>query len=50
VNAGDDAADLLIFYMRRVWEEAGLNWQSDNSAEMRTLVDKLIQAAGEPDE
>lgn len=44
MNHSDEAADLLIFYMRRVWEEAGLTWDSDNSSEMRELVDHLIIA------
>ena len=47
MSAWDEAADLLIFYMRRVWEQAGLGWESDNSAEIRNLVDHLATAARE---
>ena len=47
MSAWDAAADLLIFYMRRVWEAAGLDWESDNSAEIRNLVDRLFDGARE---
>ena len=39
------AGDLLIFYLARVWEKAGLGWEADNSAEIRDLVDQLIDAS-----
>lgn len=50
MSARDDAADLLIWYMRKAWEAAGLTWEADNSAEMRNAVDRLMDAAGAPDE
>jgi hypothetical protein len=46
-NSYDEAADLLIFYMRRAWEQAGLSWEPDNSAEIRNLVDRLADGARE---
>lgn len=45
MSAWDAAADLLIFYMRQAWEAAGKGWDSDNSTEMRNLVDKLAEGA-----
>jgi hypothetical protein len=38
----DRAAGLLIFYMRRTWEAAGMDWDGDNSAEMESLADALV--------
>ncbi len=45
MSTWDDAADLLIFYMRRVWEEVGLGWEPDNGSEIRNLVDHLESGA-----
>ena len=44
MNHENEAADLLIYYMRQAWTRAGLNWEPDNSAEMRILVDHLMDA------
>jgi hypothetical protein len=41
----DRAGDLLIFYIAKMWEAAGLKWDSDNDNEIRNLVDHLISAA-----
>jgi hypothetical protein len=47
MSAREKAEDLLIFYFRRAWEEAGLRWDSDNSSEIRQIVDHLAAAAAE---
>lgn len=39
------AVGLLTFYLKRLWEKAGLTWDSDNDAELEILVDNLIAAA-----
>jgi hypothetical protein len=45
MTARDDAADLLIHYMRLAFESAGREWDSDYSAELRDLVDRIVDAA-----
>ncbi len=42
------AADTLAWYFKKVFEEAGLQWNSDNDMEVRQIVDDIIQAAIEP--
>jgi hypothetical protein len=42
------AADTLAWYFRKLYERAGLQWDSDNEAEMRGIVDDIVQAAVEP--
>ena len=38
VNDEQKAYELLVHYMRMVFEKAGLKWHPDNSVEMRELV------------
>jgi hypothetical protein len=47
MSGREKAEDLLIFYFRKAWEEAGLRWDSDNSSEIRQIVDHLVDAAAE---
>lgn len=41
----EQAAHTLIWYFKKVFEKAGLQWDSDNDAEMRGIVDDIVQAA-----
>lgn len=41
------AERLLAHYLRRVWVEAGLQWNSDNDAEVGSIVDALVEAAAD---
>lgn len=45
MTAWNDAADLLVFYMRQAWEKAGIGWEDDNSTEIRNLVRRLEDGA-----
>ena len=47
MSAQERAEDLLVFYIRHVWEAAGLRWQGDNEAEVRSVVDAVLAAAGQ---
>jgi hypothetical protein len=38
----DQAADLLIYCFRRAVQEAGGQWDPDNSAEVRAAVDLIV--------
>lgn len=39
------AANTLVHYLCTVWEAAGLTWTADNEAEVRGLVDDLLDDA-----
>jgi hypothetical protein len=39
------AENLLVHYISRAWEAAGLNWDSDNDSEVRLIVDNLTEVA-----
>jgi hypothetical protein len=41
------AENLLVHYLRTVWEKAGLRWEGDNDAEVRSIVDALAEVATE---
>ena len=42
-----EIAQYLIYYMKTVWLKAGLQWTSDNDAEMQTLAEYIVEA-GKP--
>lgn len=44
----DDAKQSLRYYLRKAWEAAGLEWGSDNDAEVDNIVDDIAQSAIEP--
>lgn len=44
MDARARAAHLLNFYLRQVYEAAGLRWTTDNEAEVMGIVDDLIDA------
>ncbi|MCL6559918.1 MAG: hypothetical protein K6U74_14220 [Firmicutes bacterium] len=37
-----DAKELLVHYFRTVWLKAGLKWDSDNTAEVESIVDSIV--------
>ena len=39
-----DAKELLIHYMKTMWVKSGLKWNTDNEAEMGSLIDHIILA------
>jgi hypothetical protein len=40
--AGDgQAGDMLVYYMQRAWTYAGLQWDGDNEAEVRSIIDLI---------
>ena len=39
-----NAERVLIYYIRTVWERSGLKWDSDNEAEVRGIVEDILQA------
>ncbi len=41
------ATHLLQFYMQQAYEAAGLQWGSDNDAEIEDLVECIVNAAQE---
>jgi hypothetical protein len=41
----DEATRILAHYMRLAIEAAGLRWDSDNDAEMRQMVEAIVEAA-----
>ena len=45
MTARERAEDLLVFYVRKAWEAAGLKWDSDNDSEVRSIVDAALDAA-----
>jgi len=42
------AIDTVTWYFKKVYEKAGLQWDSDNNAEIAGIVDDIVQAAVEP--
>ena len=36
------AADMLVWYLRKLWERSGLKWDSDNDAEVRGIVEDIV--------
>lgn len=36
-----EVAKYLAYYFKTVWERAGLNWTSDNEAEIQTLAEYI---------
>lgn len=38
------AKRLLVYYMQQAWEAAGLRWDSDNTAEVESIIDEIISA------
>lgn len=40
-----EAVKLATYYFRLIAREAGINWDSDNNAEIEALVDFIIDAA-----
>jgi hypothetical protein len=43
--AADYARRVLTHYLRTAFEAAGLEWDSDNTAEVHAIVDSLVEAA-----
>ena len=47
------AKQLLVYYMQQAWEAAGLHWDSDNVAEVESIIDEIVSATkdelAEPD-
>lgn len=43
--AREQAVDTLQYYLRTVYEAAGLKWTSDNNSEVAGIVDDLIDAS-----
>lgn len=41
----DAAKHLLVNYFKQLFEAVGLQWDSDNAAEIGTAVDQLFDAA-----
>jgi hypothetical protein len=42
VSGGKERAErLLVHYIRLSWERAGLGWDSDNEAEVGSIIDAL---------
>lgn len=44
----ESASKVLVYYIRKLWEKAGLRWDADNEAEVRGIVNDIIRAAIEP--
>lgn len=38
------AVHLMIHYMSQVYQKAGLQWDTDNDAEIRELVELMMEA------
>lgn len=41
----EQAVKLLTHYIQVAWTRAGVNWDSDNEAEIREAVESIIDAA-----
>lgn len=41
---------LLTHYLQQVYKRAGMNWDTDNDAEVVDLCDALVDAAREDDD
>ena len=37
------AYNLLRYYIKTAWENAGLNWDNDNDAEIEELINLLME-------
>lgn len=35
------AADILLYYIKTLWEQADLRWNSDNQAEVKSIVESI---------
>lgn len=44
-NGAGQAAHLLKYYLRMIAVKAGVNWDSDNDAEVDAIVEGLLNAA-----
>jgi hypothetical protein len=38
-----EIAQYLAYYFKTVWQKAGLNWTSDNEAEIQTLAEYITE-------
>lgn len=47
MNKREEAKRYLVYYFRLIAERAGLNWDSDNDAEIEVAVDLIIDASKE---
>jgi hypothetical protein len=45
VTPRERAEDLLVWYVCKAWEAAGLKWDGDNDSEVRSIVDAALDAA-----
>ena len=43
----EEAKRMLKFYLRMIAENTGINWDSDNDAEIEKAVDLIIDASKE---
>lgn len=39
------AEDLLVYYLRTLFQASGLNWDSDNDTEIRELIQAIVSEA-----
>lgn len=39
----NDAKSMLVHYMGKAWERAGLKWDSDNISEVEGIVDSIAE-------
>ena len=37
------AKEILVYYIRKAWEAAGLKWDNDNTAKVETVIDLILQ-------
>lgn len=44
-RAEEKAGDLMVHFMKTVWETTGMTWTSDNDAEARQITELTIEAA-----
>lgn len=45
VFADDRAARVLVYYLKTLWERAGMEWTADNEAEVRSIIEDVLGAA-----
>ena len=38
------AKQALVYYIQQAWEAAGLDWDSDNTEEVESIVDEIVSA------